>query len=83
MLLKPARSAKLMGVVAGERTNSRQVGSTRIMTLEEIESEHITRTLALFRGNVSLTAGALGLPRRTLQRKLARLRTAMQCRRDS
>ena len=45
-------------------------------SIERVESDHIQRALALFKGNISATAAALKMPRRTLQRKLAHLREA-------
>lgn len=40
------------------------------MTPAQVEWEHIQRTLLTFDGNISATAKALGMHRRTLQRKL-------------
>lgn len=40
-----------------------------IKTLAELESEHITHTLKALDGNISRTARALGIDRRTLYRK--------------
>lgn len=42
-------------------------------TLDAVERDHILRTLEACGGNISATARKLGLHRRTLQRKLARL----------
>lgn len=41
-------------------------------TLDDMEREHIRRTLDFTRNNVSQTADLLGIDRRTLQRKMAR-----------
>jgi len=41
-----------------------------IETLEEVELRHIQKVLALYEGNVSLSAKALGIGRNTLYRKL-------------
>ena len=45
-----------------------------VMTLEEVEGEHIRRVLEFNAGNVSSTARMLGIHRRSLQRKIARHR---------
>lgn len=45
---------------------------TVVPSLDRVEWEHIERVLSLCRGNVSQAARALGLHRRSLQRKLAR-----------
>ena len=42
------------------------------MTPGRVEWEHINRVLLQYRGNISATARALSLHRRTLQRKLAK-----------
>jgi transcriptional regulator with PAS, ATPase and Fis domain len=41
-----------------------------IQTLEEVELRHIQKVLALYEGNISLAAKALGIGRNTLYRKL-------------
>jgi len=48
--------------------------SATVVRLDRIEREHIERVLASCKGNVSRTAQLLGLHRRSLQRKLSRLR---------
>src|SRR5690606_23781763 len=40
------------------------------MSVDRLQSEHIQRVLAEHQGNISATARALGMHRRTLQRKL-------------
>ena len=42
------------------------------LSLERLEWEHIQRVLAEHEGNISSTARALNMHRRTLQRKLAK-----------
>jgi two-component system response regulator RegA len=44
------------------------------LALDELVERHMERVLAEHAGNVSATARALGMHRRTLQRKLAKLR---------
>lgn len=46
----------------------------KIMTLAEAERNHILVVLYAFKENVSETARVLGMHRRTLQRKLAKIR---------
>jgi two-component system response regulator RegA len=41
-------------------------------TIAQVEWDHIQRALCHFEGNISAAARALKMPRRTLQRKLAR-----------
>jgi len=47
---------------------------TSLLSPEQLEWEHIQRTLEQYEGNVSQTAKALGMHRRTLQRKLSKRR---------
>ena len=46
----------------------------RELLLDVVEAKHIRRVLAACNGSRTLAAALLGVPRRTLQRKLARLR---------
>ncbi len=41
-----------------------------VLTLEEVEKQHIIKALNRFNGNISLTAKALGIGRNTLYRKI-------------
>ena len=57
---------------AGEGARAPEPGATaRAPSLERVEWEHIQRVLADCDGNVSRAARALGIHRRTLQRKLS------------
>lgn len=47
----------------------------RIETLLEVEARHILRTLQVLDGNKTAAARLLGVDRRTLHRKLARIET--------
>jgi two-component system response regulator RegA len=49
------------------------VGTVEIPSLARVEWEHIQRVLFDCEGNISLAARRLGLHRRSLQRKLAKL----------
>jgi two-component system, response regulator RegA len=69
-LTKPADADQITAALLGE---SRTVGSEeKAYTLEQIEWEHIHRVLNEHQGNISATARALGIHRRSLQRKLAK-----------
>ncbi len=46
--------------------------STKLRSLDDVEREHIERTLKQVGGNVSHASDALGIDRRTLQRKMKR-----------
>lgn len=71
-LPKPVTANTLIGAL--EDTSSRQAGSHRIdpMSPRRLEWEHIQRVLTENGGNISATARALKMHRRTLQRKLAK-----------
>jgi two-component system, response regulator RegA len=47
-----------------------QIQKSRPIPLDEVVREHIRRVLAEHEGNISAAARALGMHRRTLQRKL-------------
>lgn len=69
-LAKPAELDEILAALHGERpppTDSVQAPSVR-----RLEWEHIQRVLAEHDGNISETARALRMHRRTLQRKLAK-----------
>lgn len=59
-----------------------KLGRGQVLTLDEVEWEHIARVLADCDGNVSHAAEALGLHRQSLQRKLRQLRPPSARRRD-
>ncbi|WP_027328640.1 response regulator transcription factor [Marinimicrobium agarilyticum] len=70
-LAKPVALSQLLSVLKDEaRTASPSSESARRVTPAELEWEHIQRVLLEHDGNISLTARALGMHRRTLQRKL-------------
>jgi two-component system, response regulator RegA len=47
-----------------------KIQKSRPIPLDELVREHIRRVLAEYEGNISAAARALGMHRRTLQRKL-------------
>jgi two-component system response regulator RegA len=72
-LTKPADVDEIL---AAFQVGSPETGSAALplqpMSLDRVEWEHINRVLADCHGNISEAARALGLHRRTLQRKLAK-----------
>lgn len=71
-LIKPVTAADLVAaLVRGDGDDSVSV-SDKPMSVNRVEWEHIQRVLRDHRGNVSATARALSMHRRTLQRKLAK-----------
>lgn len=73
-LAKPADAAAVLRALGlGEAEPGEPMPETpRPIPWNRIEWEHIQRVLAEHRGNVAATARALGMHRRTLQRKLAK-----------
>lgn len=67
-LPKPATAAEILAALSDE------AAPTHIEppSLQRLERDHIERVLDTHGGNISATARALGLHRRTLQRKLAK-----------
>lgn len=72
-LAKPANVDSIL--LALEHDNDAavsQVDTTAPLSIDRLEWEHIQRVLADHKGNISSTARALNMHRRTLQRKLAK-----------
>lgn len=73
-LHKPVSLQDLIAAFADDsdtKSNDPQLSSdTEVMSMQRLEWEHIQRVLAENDGNVSATARALNMHRRTLQRKL-------------
>jgi len=69
-LHKPATLNDLMHAFDGEALPTDMTETTEIMSVERMEWEHIQRVLQEHEGNISATARALNMHRRTLQRKL-------------
>lgn len=70
---KPASVAEILAALGDESpVASEPVESLERMSVRRLEWEHIQRVLADNDGNVSGTARALGMHRRSLQRKLAK-----------
>lgn len=73
-LCKPAGVEDIVAAFSGQPTSdATSVGELDTLpSVERLEWEHIQRVLTEHQGNVSATARALGMHRRTLQRKLAK-----------
>ncbi len=70
---KPASVTEILAAFGDEGPEaSEPVESLERMSVRRLEWEHIQRVLADNDGNVSATARALGMHRRSLQRKLAK-----------
>ena len=74
-LAKPANVDSILSALqasaAGERISEAR-GPAAPLSVDRLEWEHIQRVLAEHDGNISSTARALNMYRRTLQRKLAK-----------
>jgi two-component system response regulator RegA len=68
-LTKPADADQILAVLSGKAVAASE-GSQTVPSLERLEWEHIQRVLHDHNGNISHTAEALGMHRRSLQRKL-------------
>jgi len=81
-LTKPADADKILAAFGGSEQATVdggrvfKPGEAQTMTLDRVEWEHINRVLVEHGGNISEAARALGLHRRTLQRKLAKYPSA-------
>ena len=54
----------------GDNSNTSALGLDKPRSVDQLVQEHIERVLAEHNGNISAAARALGMHRRTLQRKL-------------
>lgn len=70
-LTKPADAGAIYAALIGSPLA--RVAAAEVSTLQRLEWEHIQRVLTQTGGNVSETARLLGIDRRSLQRKLAKL----------
>ena len=71
-LTKPADADDIVAAFHCNRADPEVPVAAKPMTPGRVEWEHINRVLLQYRGNISATARALSLHRRTLQRKLAK-----------
>lgn len=72
-LLKPAGADQVLAALQGRAAISPRPAATDVPSLARLEWEHIQRVLHDCDGNISHAAEALGIDRRTLQRKLGKL----------
>ncbi len=71
-LVKPVTAEEVVAALGREGANPDLPIAARPMSVNRVEWEHINRVLHEHGGNVSATARALSLHRRTLQRKLSK-----------
>ncbi|WP_343587877.1 response regulator transcription factor [Herbaspirillum sp.] len=71
-LAKPANVDSILSALAHDGAGEDMAAEAAPLSLERLEWEHIQRVLAEHEGNISSTARALNMHRRTLQRKLAK-----------
>ena len=69
-LCKPANTDEILGAFAATTGDSSVAIPDHPPSVERVEWEHIQKVLKEHNGNISATARALGMHRRTLQRKL-------------
>lgn len=69
-LSKPADADDIVAAFHRGRGDATAPVSERALSVDRVEWEHISRVLSEHDGNISATARALGMYRRTLQRKL-------------
>lgn len=68
-LCKPANADEILAAFDAEPDANTEISNSPI-SVNRLEWEHIQKVLAEHEGNISATARALGMHRRTLQRKL-------------
>ncbi len=71
-LPKPADADQILAALNAEAANAEVAVEELPMSVHRLEWEHIQKVLAEHDGNISATARALDMHRRTLQRKLAK-----------
>lgn len=71
-LVKPASIHEIIAAFARTEGDDTMRSSDRPLSVERLAWEHIQKVLAENAGNISATARALGMHRRTLQRKLSK-----------
>ena len=71
-LAKPADADQIVAAFGDAPPSMLLEAATRPLSVDRLEWEHIQRVLEQHDGNISATARALGMHRRTLQRKLGK-----------
>lgn len=69
-LCKPADADDVLAAILSEHADLESLVPENPMSVDRLQWEHIQRVLNDHNGNISATARALGMHRRTLQRKL-------------
>ena len=69
-LSKPCTAREILDHIAGKQPHKTETNEAKVMSVNRLEWEHIQRVLNDNDGNISAAARALGMHRRTLQRKL-------------
>ncbi|MGP4957674.1 response regulator transcription factor [Pseudomonas helleri] len=69
-LCKPADADDVMAALLSQHADLDSLVPDNPMSVDRLQWEHIQRVLGEHKGNISATARALGMHRRTLQRKL-------------
>ncbi len=69
-LCKPADADDVLVALLSDRAEVENLVPENPISVDRLQWEHIQRVLAEHEGNISATARALGMHRRTLQRKL-------------
>lgn len=71
-LPKPAGVSEILAALQSDQPNPDLPAAQQPLSVDRLEWEHIQRVLAEHDGNISATARALNMHRRTLQRKLGK-----------
>ncbi|MGQ5522203.1 response regulator transcription factor [Chitinimonas sp. PSY-7] len=71
-LAKPAGIDEILAALEKLAGNAEAEVEAQPLTVDRLEWEHIQKVLAEYEGNISATARALNMHRRTLQRKLVK-----------
>jgi len=71
-LAKPANVESILASLQSEASAAEAIENPTLLSVARLEWEHIQRALAENGGNISATARALNMHRRTLQRKLSK-----------
>jgi len=69
-LCKPANADEILAAFEAQGSEEKVAVEEAPISVNRLEWEHIQKVLAEHEGNISATARALGMHRRTLQRKL-------------
>lgn len=69
-LTKPATVNEILDALYSENGDATIPTTSQPMSVKKLEWEHIQKVLAEHKGNISAAARAMGMHRRTLQRKL-------------